>query len=837
MQSTFFALLLIAIAGTVAWRLPSVRREMGFAALLSTPLLILTLIAGNGIYLEFWQQLVVVAALGALADGFYFRTLRRFLTPVLHPHRLRLKWLIAGPFVALILFWVGHLSLLLASILTLALGLIAIVVIGGSLVWDALASAIGFGGLYVILYLALRLPITGPSLQLNLLSGISLFGRPVATILLAFFFGSLWGPLCAAFRQLPNPGHPSNFHPRHHFVKQIIVLIFIIVAAIGAYWTYDRFVRLPKVLAASPAEGSRLTDLIEPISISFDRPVDRRALSLTITPPVTGDISFADPYLQRTFVRQVIFTPREHLMPGTTYTVQVTHLTNVLGRSESDYHLSFQTPDLPQVAATSLKSGQSDVPICDPFTVTLDQPVNHFAEFSFTLNPAVDLVSSLASDGKTYTLTPNQCLSQSTQYSLAVQRRLTVYGAGNTLLNPNDEPITLQTVDFTTKGAPGIAGFTPQGGGVSASTKQFTLTFTEAMSNADLNSHLVISPTLEGKWQWTNDHVAVFTAANTLPLNTSFTVTVSKGLKDAHNGFLTDDAAFTFATIGHVQVSSLSPRNGSGGVTVDTPIRVTFDQPVDHASAEQHFSILPVVTGSFSWQGQTLLYSANLSKDSSYQVVESAGVISQIGLNSDTAAHTSFQTEESITQLAIPVYYQQKALSCEAASLKMALNYRGIGVGESTLLANLGADTTPRQNNIWGDPDQTFVGDVNGQQDSTGYGVHAAPIASVANQYRSAEALYGISPASVARQLAQGNPVVFWGTAGGGQADSWNTVGGRQINTWIGEHVRLAIGFTGPVEHPSAYIINDPIFGRLRWTPSQFQSQLNAFGGMGVAIY
>jgi uncharacterized protein YvpB len=835
-RAAILSILLVPLAVLLIQHVPRLRKEMSIAALLSLPLLGLPLGAGLGLYSGFWWQLVAVITLGALANAVYFCTLRRLVTRVAHPHRLRLRWLVLVPILALLLILFTRLSLTFASILALGAGVIAAALMGGFLVLDALASALGFSLLYTLLYLVLNIPLNGPTPIISSFSGIQLFSRPLEELLLVAAFGALWGPLCAAFREFP-PVTSHSYHARHQVGKVGFVLLFAALLGFGGYWTYDNFVRLPDVTVTSPVNATKLGDLLAPITITFNRPVDRKQLKVSISPAIASDLSYSDPYLQRTFVRQLTITPRQHLDPNTTYSVTVGSITNIVGRRSYQYSLAFTTPSLPNVATTSISEGQQEVGICEPIQVGLDALPRHLSEFTFQLTPAVPLKTTLSPDGKTYSLTPEGCLAQSTAYTLAVQRRLTIYGNDGKLLNSTDQPVPVRTVGFISKSAPGITSFSPQGGGILASTKQLTLTFSEKMANTDPSSFLTITPPIAGAWHWENDLVLHFDMQDAPQLDTKYSITITHGLKDARGGFLIQDASFSFTTIGALQVTAITPWSGSGGVSVGTPIRISFDQPVDHASAEQNFSISPSVAGSFSWQGQTMIYSANWERDSFYRVTEAAGVKSEIGLPLREAVSSSFQTEESSVLLSIPVYYQQKALSCEAASLKMALNYRGVGVSEATILSSLGVDATPRQGNVWGDPYQAFVGDVNGHQDTTGYGVYAAPIAATANQYRSAQALYGMSIGEIATNLAAGNPIVFWGTAGQVASDPWVTPAGRSVTAYVGEHVRLLVGFTGPVSRPTGFIINDPIFGRLRWSPAQLQSNLNAFGGMGVAIY
>jgi hypothetical protein len=87
--------------------------------------------------------------------------------------------------------------------------------------------------------------------------------------------------------------------------------------------------------------------------------------------------------------------------------------------------------------------------------------------------------------------------------------------------------------------------------------------------------------------------------------------------------------------------------------------------------------------------------------------------------------------------LDVPQIYQEKSLSCEAASLRMALKYKGVDASEDHLINLIGFDLTPKRGNVWGDPQFGFVGKINGRRMSTGYGVYWLPVLKVAKSARS----------------------------------------------------------------------------------------------------
>jgi uncharacterized protein YvpB len=186
--------------------------------------------------------------------------------------------------------------------------------------------------------------------------------------------------------------------------------------------------------------------------------------------------------------------------------------------------------------------------------------------------------------------------------------------------------------------------------------------------------------------------------------------------------------------------------------------------------------------------------------------------------------------------LNIPMDYQDQALSCEAAALKMALAGRGVRVSEREIMRRIGYDPTAHKGQTWGDPDQAFVGSIAGKQMTTGYGVHWSPVARAARTWRPARAFRFATPERMAQEIAAGHPVVFWGTIGHAYRYNWTTPKGKLIRGWKGEHARTIIGFYGPVTAPTHFVINDPVVGRVTWTRNFLAYNWGAFGGSGVIV-
>lgn len=196
--------------------------------------------------------------------------------------------------------------------------------------------------------------------------------------------------------------------------------------------------------------------------------------------------------------------------------------------------------------------------------------------------------------------------------------------------------------------------------------------------------------------------------------------------------------------------------------------------------------------------------------------------------------------EKKITvKLNVPYHRQEHALSCEIAALKMALNFYGVKISESELLAELAYDTKlPRsKDNIWGDPDLGFVGNINGNIPNQGYGVYEQPIADIASKFRKSKALKNGSLSNILTEVAEKHPVIVWGTLASGKDISWKTKEGKFIKAIYGEHTRVVIGFSGTVSNPKYIIFRDPIYGTITMTKKEFLKDWALLGNKAVVVY
>lgn len=209
-------------------------------------------------------------------------------------------------------------------------------------------------------------------------------------------------------------------------------------------------------------------------------------------------------------------------------------------------------------------------------------------------------------------------------------------------------------------------------------------------------------------------------------------------------------------------------------------------------------------------------------------------------VQNQTAQVSDALNPKNVTQISVPFYRQKHALTCEVAALKMALNYYGINVTEDELIKKIAFATKKAMSkeNIWGDPDLGFVGNIDGSIfDGTGYGVYHKPIYDLAARYRPSYIMQNAELSEVLEEVKNGNPVVVWGLLSKSKPIVWRTENGKEVEGHPGEHARVVTGFYGTVKNPAVVILMDPIYGKVRIPKNKFLADWKIMDNRAVVIY
>jgi len=622
--------------------------------------------------------------------------------------------------------------------------------------------------------------------------------------------------------------------------KFIILIIFPILFLLLLIFLGSFFLSLPKITATFPNDNSQNIRVDSQIKINFSRPVNRGTLIPSIEPEVPGEWQYQDPLFKNHFYRSLVFVSDEVLRPETTYKVTLNNIQDTFGlRKPYDFHFSFSTQLLPRVVKVEPQNGTTGVLPFSQIKIFLSQPNPDLVDFDFIFEPQTKIKITLNDKKDEYVLTPKTGFLQGTKYTFKIQGTFCLRDKETKEIIFQGECRDFYQGVFETAPPPKIVSLSPTGSNV-LRNKSIQIVFSEPMEQKSVEENFSINPAIEGIFSWSSDKKKlVFNPSENLPFQTDFKVIIKKGTRDEKGKYFPEDISFVFSTIGRVW-ASFSPSNQSRGVSIGNSVRVYFNQPVDKESAKSHFRISPEVNGSFSFSDNTMIFNPakNFSYQTTYKVTILSGVKSIYGLDSNKDFSTTFTTQLQTFKLSIPLDFQDYPLSCEAASLKMALRYKGVFVSENQIMNYVGIDSSPRQGNIWGDPYEIYVGSLNGRQNTTGYGVYWGPIARAAKVWRSqSQAFSGWSISDLTKEVKNGNPVVVWGVIGAGAyQDSWYTEDGKYIYAWKGEHSRTVIGFVGSARSPSKIILNDPYVGQLYWSTSTFLSNWNIFGRSGVVV-
>lgn len=188
-------------------------------------------------------------------------------------------------------------------------------------------------------------------------------------------------------------------------------------------------------------------------------------------------------------------------------------------------------------------------------------------------------------------------------------------------------------------------------------------------------------------------------------------------------------------------------------------------------------------------------------------------------------------------ELDVKFHKQEHSLSCEAAVLKMVLDYHGVNVSESEIISKMPFDKTSRSGNVWGDPDIGFVGNIDGKMMVDGYGVYWGPLAITAGHWKQSRIIKHGLAKDLTMHIKEGRPVIIWGYLGRGRPVSWQTPEGKKIYGINGEHVFVVYGYDGPADNPTGFKIMDPIYGPKYWETAHLLRNWDSFGRMGLVVY
>lgn len=582
------------------------------------------------------------------------------------------------------------------------------------------------------------------------------------------------------------------------------------------------------VFAAGTAAALHTQLPVEPEYISSNHAIDQEVIidfgqSLAsiglprITPEADGEWVYQQGPIG---ITGASFMPSRPLLVSQTYVISFEGAQRVATGAVAIPDIVFRTEDAPSLASFS----PTDTIAADHiFAAELTSKNRGLRQLELETEPSLDLTMSTGDD-RVYTWRADDLLPQGKSIKL--------------ILRDTQNDIVLAERQIKVADQPAVKSYAKSSDVMPGDL--LVIEFKQPIDRSRLPDD-AIKFTAAGTGEWQGDTVYHFTPSGLQP-GRSYDYTIAADLRTKQGGILAKAVSRSFSTRGQVQLANASPQ-GSGLAQGGQDIKISFNQPVDKQSVADRVSVSTGTIKSRQWQGNTYVIKlANIGYQKTVRVSVAPGVKpTGFGLTNSNSLGFSFTTEVRSRRLNVPYYRQVYAQSCEAASLRMALAYRGTNSTDWNILQKFGYSPTAKdkKNNVWGDPQKGFVGDVNGNQGAgTGWGVYAEPVASATRSFgRQATVRYGVSAQFLAQQIYDGNPVILWGIWGNSASiQKWKTPEGKTVSGPFPMHVRLVVGVVGEPGSPQGFYVHDPITGTAYWSAGQLIGNTQKAGAANQAV-
>ncbi len=295
----------------------------------------------------------------------------------------------------------------------------------------------------------------------------------------------------------------------------------------------------------------------------------------------------------------------------------------------------------PQLLFRSPAPGEEQ-PLDAPIELTFDQPMDRKSvEAAFTISPTIEGELTWLDD-RTLSFDPRVELERGATYRVTVDAT-----AENAEGKPLEEPASLgfDTVGFLEVSqvmpAPDSDELDPQTV-VTVVFNRPVVPLTAISDQGELPHPLTFVPPVRGRGEWLNTSIYLFTPEGGFLPATHYKARVAAGLMDTTGALLEPDYTWEFETI-RPAILQVSPAEGFAQVGPTDLISVTFNQPMDHASAQSNFSLEmdgQPVAGEFRWSGgqtpidtETMLFVPDepLPRDTSFSARVAADVQARAG--------------------------------------------------------------------------------------------------------------------------------------------------------------------------------------------------------------
>lgn len=556
------------------------------------------------------------------------------------------------------------------------------------------------------------------------------------------------------------------------------------------------------------------------IELTFTTPVRKDSVTVNLSPDTESIYEYKEFLGLNSWITQVNIYPEKSFLPEQKVVVYTTGLKRIfLGGNVHEQSIEYFTPSEPEVKGVSVEDGAMDVAVNTDIVLELDGEDQNFVDWDIMFEPHVKYTLN-RDNPKALVLKP-EGLKQGVEYKVQILKTIVQYDM------TTDEEITrLETelereIHFTTVSPPGVKDFNRKES-IMSNSEPIKIEFEFPLDPNSIEDKFSISPDIEGSISLSDDNKQlIFTPNIPFSKDTKYTIVIKNGLKNMLGGYIEKDITLTFKTPGNVTVLSVIPTNYSSGLLITTKqIAITFNQPVDHSSAQSKFSISPSVKGSFSWSDNTMYYrfSSNLNYGTRYTFSIASGVKSLYGSDSSQKYTYSFTTKNETVTLNVPLYYQSESFTCNLAAARMVLAYKGKSVSEASAKSAIGIGT---------DPDSSWVDQ---------YGTHWGPLSSyLSNQGVPNTVKRNWNLTDALKEVKAGHPVILYVYNNNTQPKGPFELPGGSTG-YKGMHSEVIVGYVGTPENPIQVITNDPWRGKRYLSPSHIKGVWSYIGNTALVI-
>jgi hypothetical protein len=279
----------------------------------------------------------------------------------------------------------------------------------------------------------------------------------------------------------------------------------------------------------------------------------------------------------------------------------------------------FSSSTAPVVNSTGPSSGESNVPLNRTIEIYFSKAMDkNSVEGSFSIFPPVSGMFLWDGSGRSVIFDPDTALDPIKFYTVTIST-----GAkdtdGNAMAVKYDWSfLTGSGLDTT---PPTVQSVLPANWSIDVGVGSLIrVTFDEPMDQASINSGTFMvydeyTANISGSISYFGN-TAIFTPGGALSYDTSYTVTVTSGVRDKAGNGLSGDYIWDFTTTATVDltppiINFVDPFDSMGDVPISTNISVAYSEPMDKPSAESAFKLFegPMqINGTYSWTGDTMLF-------------------------------------------------------------------------------------------------------------------------------------------------------------------------------------------------------------------------------------